>query len=174
MPLLQNEHARQLALRRLASGTLGDRWNGLCCERCGLNKLEHLGRKQCAQPKWGRRKRRSAAKLPVVRLEHELCTGRAERRQLLHLSNEQSTVEADVLGFELAVEGHQEAVLACTELVQLLGANEAGSQRLFTVHIGLKRPKVVYISLYSATVASQCLPNGFPYCYRPILDLYSA
>ena len=38
-------------------------------------------------------------------------------------------------------------------------------------HIGLKRPKVVYRSLYSATVASQSLPNGFPYCYRPILSI---
>jgi hypothetical protein len=30
---------------------------------------------------------------------------------------------------------------------------------------------VVYRSLYSATVASQSLPNGFPYCYRPILSI---
>jgi len=40
-----------------------------------------------------------------------------------------------------------------------------------SVHIGLKRPKVVYRSLYSTTVASQSLPNGFPYCYRPILNI---
>ena len=42
---------------------------------------------------------------------------------------------------------------------------------MFIFHIGLKRPKVVYRSLYSATVASQSLPNGFPYCYRPILSI---
>ena len=30
---------------------------------------------------------------------------------------------------------------------------------------------MVYRSLYSATVASQSLPNGFPYCYRPILSI---
>ena len=42
---------------------------------------------------------------------------------------------------------------------------------MLVVHIGLKRPKVVYRSLYSATVASQSLPNGFPYCYRPILSI---
>ena len=29
----------------------------------------------------------------------------------------------------------------------------------------------MYRSLYSATVASQSLPNGFPYCYRPILSI---
>ena len=39
------------------------------------------------------------------------------------------------------------------------------------LHIGLKRSKVVFKSLYSATVASQSLPNGFPYCYRPILNI---
>ena len=30
---------------------------------------------------------------------------------------------------------------------------------------------MVFKSLYSATVASQSLPNGFPYCYRPILSI---
>ena len=30
---------------------------------------------------------------------------------------------------------------------------------------------MVFRSLYSATVASQSLPNGFPYCYRPILSI---
>ena len=44
-------------------------------------------------------------------------------------------------------------------------------RNVFYMHIGLKRPKVVYRSLYSATVASQSLPNGFPYCYRPILSI---
>jgi hypothetical protein len=39
-------------------------------------------------------------------------------------------------------------------------------------NVGLKRrPKVVYRSLYSATVASQSLSNGVPYCYRPILNI---
>ena len=29
----------------------------------------------------------------------------------------------------------------------------------------------MFKSLYSATVASQSLPNGFPYCYRPIVNI---
>ena len=45
------------------------------------------------------------------------------------------------------------------------------SQFIVFFHFGLKRPKVVFKSLYCATVASQSLPNGFPYCYRPILNI---
>lgn len=40
-------------------------------------------------------------------------------------------------------------------------------------HIGLKRPKVVFQSRYSAISASQSLPNGSPYWYVPITNIHN-
>ena len=96
MPLLQNEHARSSPSADLHVAHLATAGRARAVSDAGSTSLKCHGRKQCAQPKWGRLERCSAAKLPVVRLEHELCAGRAKRRQLLHLSDKQSTIEANV------------------------------------------------------------------------------